>query len=177
MSDKSAQASSYAQAILSAMVEQWQGALDDASAAIAADSKLAALLGDSSKSVDAREQALAKAMPAGTPDEIHNLLKLLIQNGDLEMLSQIGASLAQTASGQSAPVKAEITSAVELSAADQEQLRDSLTAQYGPGLVFSFQVDPSLMGGLRVRVGDHLTDTSVASRLSKLRESVISVVR
>jgi ATP synthase F1 delta subunit len=80
-------------------------------------------------------------------------------------------------SGQTAPVKAEITSAVELSADDQEQIRQSLVKQYGDGLVFTFQVDPTLLGGLRVRVGDRLMDNSVASRLTKLRESIASVVR
>jgi ATP synthase F1 delta subunit len=85
--------------------------------------------------------------------------------------------LTDAASGQASPIKAEITSAVELSADEQEQIRRSLAKQYGEGLVFAFEVDPSLLGGLRVRVGDRLMDNSVASRLSKLRESITSVVR
>lgn len=63
------------------------------------------------------------------------------------------------------PTKAEVTSAAELSGEEKEQLQRSLAAEYGDGLVFSFSVDPSLMGGLRVRVGDRLIDSSIATRL------------
>ncbi len=177
MTDKRAQANSYAQAILGAMVERWQDALTSASTAIAGDGKLVALVGDGSKSVAEKEKALGKVLPADTPAEIHNLLKILIQEGDLDLIPQISSALSHAASGQRAPIKAEISSAAELTEADQQKLRGSLTEQYGEGLVFTFRVDPSLMGGLRVRVGDHLIDTSVASRLAKLRESVVSVVR
>jgi F0F1-type ATP synthase delta subunit len=49
--------------------------------------------------------------------------------------------------------------------------------QFGADLTFTFRVDPALLGGLRVRVGDSLMDTSVASRLTALRESLTSAVR
>ena len=55
--------------------------------------------------------------------------------------------------------------------------RKRLIAEHGEGLSFTFDVDPALLGGLRVRVGDRLIDNSVASRLATLRESLSSVVR
>jgi F-type H+-transporting ATPase subunit delta len=85
--------------------------------------------------------------------------------------------MSQVASGQQQPIKAEVISAVELSDEEKDSLRQVLTKQFGANLVFSFRVDPALMGGLRVRVGDRLIDTSVASRLAALRESLTSVVR
>lgn len=120
---------------------------------------------------------MAKALPADTPAEIYNLLLLMGQEEDLELLPEVASALSETVSGQRAPIKAEIVSAAELSDDDKDQLRKKLTAQYGEGLIFSFREDPSLMGGLRVRVGDHLIDTSVASRLATLRESLSSAVR
>ncbi len=91
--------------------------------------------------------------------------------------SAVSAALVQTASGRSGPTKADIVSAVELSADEQAELRRKLAQEYGDGLVYTFSVDSSLLGGLRVRVGDKLIDTSVASRLASLRESLASVVR
>jgi len=99
------------------------------------------------------------------------------EQGDLDLLPEVSRSLVESVSGQQAPMKAEIVSAVELSKKDQEQMQRKLISEYGDGLIFSFRVDPSLMGGLRVRVGDHLIDTSVASRLATLRESLSSAVR
>jgi F-type H+-transporting ATPase subunit delta len=70
-----------------------------------------------------------------------------------------------------------VTSAIELSDEEKQQIRQRLIAEHGEGLTFTFAVDPALLGGLRVRVGDHLVDNSVASRLATLRESLSSVVR
>ena len=55
--------------------------------------------------------------------------------------------------------------------------RQRLTQQYGEGLVLTFEVDPTLMGGLRIRVGDQLIDNTVANRLMALRELVAASVR
>ena len=97
--------------------------------------------------------------------------------GDLDLVKDVAASLGQVLTGRGEAVKAEVTSAADLAESEQEQLRKSLAEQYGEDLTFSFKVDPSLLGGLRVRVGDRLIDTSVASRLAAMRESLASVMR
>jgi F-type H+-transporting ATPase subunit delta len=177
MNNKQAQAQRYAQAVYQAMLEQWQSALTQVQATLSKDQALGATLADGSKDFDERAKALDAALPKGTPAEIKNLLKVMLQDGNLNLLSDVSVSLGRVVSGQQAPVKAEITSAVELSDKEMNALRESLSKQFGADLVFSFRVDPALMGGLRVRVGDRLIDTSVASRLSALRESLASAVR
>lgn len=177
MSDKQAQAKRYAQAILRAMLERWGGALSEVEKALQTDSSLGAILQDRSKSKQQKQEALDQALPADTPVELTNLLMLMGQEGDLALVPEVARALSEAVSGQQAPEKADVVSAVELSDDDKEQLRRKLIAEYGEGLIFSFRVDPSLMGGLRVRVGDHLIDTSVASRLATLRESLTSAVR
>lgn len=177
MSDKQERAQRYAQAVYQAMLERWQAALNQVQAALSKDQKLYALVMDESKDFAERAKALEAALPAGTPSEVVNLLKVLLQEGDLTLLSEIGPALGRVGSGQKAPTKAQITSAVELSAKEQEELRTSLVRQFGDDLVFSFHVDAALMGGLRVRVGDRLIDTSIASRLATLRESLTNAVR
>jgi F-type H+-transporting ATPase subunit delta len=161
MNEKSARANQYAQAIVQAMLERWQAAL-----AQAAD-----VLGKNKRAT------LDEILPADAPVEIANTLKLMQQQGDLDLVKDVASALALAVSGQHEPTKAEITSAAALAEQEQEQLRRQLTEQFGEGLVFSFRVDPSLLGGLRVRVGDRLIDTSIASRLNALRESLTSVVR
>lgn len=161
MSDKSARANQYATAIVAAMLDRWQTALGQAAEAAGRGSKA----------------DVVDALPAGAPAEIVNTLRLMQKQDDLDLIKDVAAALAQTVSGQRAPIKAEIVSAAELSAAEQDQLRQHLNAEHGEGLQFSFRVDPALLGGLRVRVGDRLIDTSIASRLTALRESLTSVVR
>lgn len=177
MSDKIARANRYAQAVLQAMLERWQGSLEQAGKAISTDEKLRGLLADKSASAAAKRDAVAGILPADAPAEISNLLLLMAQEGDISLISDVAGVLVETVSGQRAPMKAEIVSAQALSEAQQSAIRGKLVGEYGEGLVFSFKVEPELMGGLRVRVGDRLVDTSVASRLAILRESLSSAVR
>ena len=177
MSDKSALAGRYAQAVMEAMIERWQSALGAVGAALVKDSALSALMADDGKSVAEKAKALQALLPSGTPVEVVNLLQLMIQDGNMDLLAGVSGALAKAVSGRSGPVKAEIVSATPLSQVEQAQISANLIAQHGSDLVFTFQVDPALLGGLRVRVGDHLTDTSVVSRLNTLRDSLMTTVR
>lgn len=177
MSDKQARINRYAQAVFQILVEKWQNDLGQVAAAVARDEKVTALLNDAGAAAAVKLAALEQVLPASLPAEVSNFVKLLVQDGDFGLLAQVGSALSQQASGRSGPIKAEVTSAIELSAQEQADIRAKLAQEYGDGLAYSFSVDPSLMGGLRVRVGDKLTDNSVASRLARLRESLASVVR
>lgn len=177
MSNKEAKAQRYAQAAFQALIERWQTAFAEVSGALGSDQELYTLLMDGSQPFAKREQALERVLPSDAPVEFVNLMKLLVQEEDLDLLQELPGALSQAATGRRQPVRAEVVSAVELSDAEKDSLRKALARQYGAELVFSFSVDPSLMGGLRVRVGDRLIDTSVASRLAALRESVSSAVR
>ena len=176
MSTQRMKAERYAQAILEAIVEQWQETLSSVADALAQGNTLAAV-NDPSKELDGRLVELAKLIPDGASAEVQNFLNMLAQEGDLDLLGLVSASLRSSLSGQAEPQEAEIVSAVELGEAEKEQLRQQLTAKHGDGLVFVFRVDPSLMGGLRIRVGDSLIDHTVASRLIALREVIASTVR
>ncbi|MFM7582483.1 MAG: ATP synthase F1 subunit delta [Caldilinea sp.] len=176
MSSKQERVNRYAQALWLAQLERWQQAFDQLSKVLA-DAELAALLADGNKSGADKAAALAKMLPADFPAEIANLIKVMVDAGDSTLVADVAGRIAQIASGRSQSLKAEITSAIELSDSEMDKLRKRLTDEYGAGLTFSFVVDPSLMGGLRVRVGDRLIDNSVATRLATLRESIASVVR
>lgn len=178
MSTNSASANQYAQAIMQAMLERWQGALSSVSNALKQNPQLAELLTNANGDINERLAALESIVPADAPAELRNVLQVMVQDGSIKLVDQVGGALAQVSSGRTAgPIKAEVTSAVALSDEEQEQLRRTLAARHGDSLTFTFSVDPSLMGGLRVRVGDSLVDTSVATRLQSMRESLASVVR
>ena len=156
----------YAQAILEAVVEQWQSTLTEIADALAQDPKLGA-------DVD----SVATAIPDDAAPELQNFVKVLVQEGDATLLPRVISALGASLRGETGPQSADITSAIELGDDAQEQIRQRLTEQYGEDIVFSFDVDPSLMGGLRIRVGDQLIDNTVANRLMALREMVASSVR
>ncbi len=66
---------------------------------------------------------------------------------------------------------ARIESPVPLAPDLQAEVQSSLTRSYGPGLDISFAQNPSLLGGLRIRVGSDVLDGSIAARLAALEDS------
>jgi F-type H+-transporting ATPase subunit delta len=66
---------------------------------------------------------------------------------------------------------ARVESATPLAEALQTEMRDALSHRYGGGLAISFSQNPSLLGGIRVRVGSDVFDGSVQGRLTALEES------
>ena len=67
---------------------------------------------------------------------------------------------------------AQVTSALPLSADEKQQVEKDVLAKIGPQAAVSFRVDPSILGGLVVRVGDKVLDGSVAGKLESLRQNL-----
>ncbi len=67
---------------------------------------------------------------------------------------------------------ADVVSAVPLTDAEQKTVKNDILAQVGEAASVSFRVDPSILGGLVIRVGDKVLDNSVASNLDELRQSL-----
>ena len=65
-----------------------------------------------------------------------------------------------------------VTSAVELSAAQEARLAAALTGMYGRAITVRLAVDPDVLGGLVIRVGDEVIDGSVASRFAEARAAL-----
>ncbi len=67
---------------------------------------------------------------------------------------------------------AEVTSALPLTAEEQEAVKKDVLAKMGKQATVTFRVDPSILGGLVVKVGDKVLDGSVAAQLEGLRQSL-----
>lgn len=66
-----------------------------------------------------------------------------------------------------------VESAVALDAATTKQLTASLRTQYGKDLSTEFKISPELLGGLRIKIGSDVIDSSVRDRLSRLEAELI----
>ena len=67
---------------------------------------------------------------------------------------------------------ARVESAVPLAEPQQASIQSNLTRRYGAGLIFAFNQNPALIGGLRVQVGSDVFDGSVEARLAGLEASL-----
>jgi len=106
---------------------------------------------------------------AGLNPTVANFVKVVARNGRLFALPAIiKAFKALTAAGRG-EVIAEVTSAAALSGAQIKALADTLKQKLGKTVTLTEHVDPSLIGGLVVKVGSQMIDSSLKTKLAAMK--------
>ncbi len=163
----------YTRGILAATLEPWIDGLEIVNAALQTDAGLRSQVEDPGLEPATKAALLAGLFPEGSSSEIGNFINVLLTHNDLGYLDEILVLLSTVIREEAGgPQRALITSAVPLTEDEQERLRTRLIQQFGSNLQFIFQVDPEILGGLIVQVGDKLIDDSVRSRLGALSQTL-----
>jgi F-type H+-transporting ATPase subunit delta len=113
-------------------------------------------------------------LKSGTGPEARNFVSMLAENGRLTLLPEIAEQFHALKNAQEGAADAEITSAFEMTDAQVKELLATLEKKFGRRLNPSVTVDPSLIGGVRVAVGDEVLDTSVRAKLQKMHTALAS---
>ena len=106
--------------------------------------------------------------------EARNFLAMLVENGRLSLLPEIGAQFHALKNSLEGAADAVITSAFDLSAAQVAELTATLEKKFNRKLNPVVSVDPALIGGVRVVVGDEVLDTSVQAKLQHMRAALVA---
>lgn len=163
----------YTKAILAAVLEPWIEGLEQVARAYQTDAKLRAQLDDAAIEPAAKVALLERVLPNNVTPELRNFLNILLAHNDFGLIDAVLVSLTRTVREETGgPQQAIVTSAIPLNEADQARIRESLIARFGANLEFSFLIDPDILGGLVVRVGDKLIDDSVRGRIVALRNAL-----
>jgi F-type H+-transporting ATPase subunit delta len=104
---------------------------------------------------------------------ILNFLKLLIEKHRMPALFRIRAAYEGLWEEENKLLPVEITSAVELDDAIVKQLGDRIAEQTDRKVELASKVDPDILGGIVVQVGNSVLDASVRNRLEQLRRTVL----
>lgn len=111
--------------------------------------------------------AVLEASQLGTTTT--NFVKVVVKNRRLFALPGMIEGFAQRVARERGEATAEITSAEPLSETQAEALTEALRASLGKVVALRTRVDPSLIGGLIVRVGSRMIDTSLRTKLNALK--------
>ena len=152
-------------------VEAWLDQLQRASA-IVSDQAQVRRLENPRVPFDVRRQALADAIGPDVMPQMGNLIGLLLRRRRLDSLPAVATEFRRLYNRRAGIVEATATSAVELDAAELGALRERLQRLADGTIELHTRVDPSLLGGVQVRLGDRLIDGSVRGRLERLRSQL-----
>lgn len=104
--------------------------------------------------------------------KVANLLRMVVDNGRLAALPEIAAQFNALVKARSGTSDAIVYSAFPMGAAQLADLVATLESRFARKLNARVEVDPELIGGVRVVVGDEVLDASVKSRLDKMKLSL-----
>ena len=103
---------------------------------------------------------------------VQNLLRTVIDNGRLVALPEIAAQYHALVNGRSGTSDAVIHSAFPIEPQQLQEVVASLERRFGRKLQASVVIDPALIGGIRVVVGDEVLDTSIKVRLEQMKAAL-----
>jgi F-type H+-transporting ATPase subunit delta len=106
--------------------------------------------------------------------EARNFVQMLVENGRLTLLPEIGTQFQVLKNSAEGSADAEIISAFELTAAQVQELISTLEQKFGRKLIPTVKVDSALIGGVRITVGDEVLDTSVRAKLQKMYTALVA---
>jgi F-type H+-transporting ATPase subunit delta len=108
----------------------------------------------------------------GADEVLENFLGVLVENHRTPALFRIRREFDQLWERENKRLPVTITSAVELDEATVKSIGDAIGEQTGQTVELTTRVDPDVLGGLVVRVGNSILDASIRNRLENLRRSV-----
>jgi F-type H+-transporting ATPase subunit delta len=108
-------------------------------------------------------------------DTVRHTLQLLVDRRRMKTLPYVAGRLRELADARKGVVRAEVTTAVELSEVYYARLQAQLERMTSKRVVIDRRVDASLLGGVVTRIGDRIIDGSLRTRLQSLRDAMAPV--
>jgi F-type H+-transporting ATPase subunit delta len=148
-------------------VEENLNALD---ALVGQSDEFSRLLRSPILSTDVKSSAIEAILAkAGLSELVANFVRLVARNGRLLVLPAMISAFRNLAASARDEVQAEVTSAAPLSKTQINSLAKTLKSQLGKTVTLDAHVDPSLIGGLVVKVGSRMIDSSLKTKLSAMK--------
>ena len=141
-------------------------------AAIAGNAQLQAFAANPKVTDQQVFDLIAGVAKTALPDNAKNFLRTVIENGRLEALPEIAAQFRALKNARSGSSDAVVHSAFPVDGAALADLSAVPEKRFGRKLNVSVVLDASLIGGIRVVVGDEVLDTSVKARLEQMKTAL-----
>jgi len=139
-------------------------------AAYAQSVELRTFLASPAVSIEAKHAVIEKIVARlGASKIIRNFLFVLADHRRTQLMPEVIAAFDEVIRQRQGVVEAEVSSAVELNAAQKKEMAATLARLTGKKIETKYALDPALLGGAVVRIGDTIYDGSLRSRLNEMR--------
>lgn len=139
---------------------------------VEAEPKLREALRDINLPPEKRAEMVRELLGKKANQHTVNLVGFIVQSGRVRDLSAIVDALVEKAAAERSKAVAEVRAALPLDEEQRSKLRESIAKATGLDVELKVIVDPSVLGGLLVRVGDQIFDGTIRRRLQSAREQM-----
>ncbi len=146
-------------------------------AEVAAEERVRDVLGNPAIPMPDRERVLRELVGDRISPGTLNLVRLVVERGRVDLLPLVSGEYRRLMNRHRGVVEAVVTSAAALTSDETAALRQRIESMAGTSIDLRTAVDPSLIGGLTVKVGGRLLDASVRGRLERLRDQLVAGIR
>jgi F-type H+-transporting ATPase subunit delta len=144
--------------------------LQEFGAAYGQSAELRTFLASPAVSIEAKHAVIEKiAARLGASKIIRNFLFVLADHRRTLLIPEVIGAFRQVIRQRQGVAEAEISSAVELTAGQKKEMAATLAQLTGKKIEAKYALDPALLGGAVVRIGDTIYDGSLRSRLNEMR--------
>jgi F-type H+-transporting ATPase subunit delta len=155
-------------------LQSWGQAVDDVAGAMQTDRTLRLFLESPRVSAAQKNRILGRAFEGQLPPLFVRYLQALVTHRRQMLLPAIAREYHDLVDQVEGRLHANVTVAEEPAAADGRAIAKELSRAYGKDVVPHFTVNPAILGGVVVRVGDSVLDGSVRRRLATLRRRMLA---
>lgn len=147
--------------------------LNELAKVVTASPDLLTLLNAPKLSIERKKQLVAEIFASATPEVLHTV-QLLVEKKRVNEVKLIATAYAELAAQAQGIANATVFSTRELTAEEKNQISSAFAKLVRKqSLNITNEIDPSLLGGIRVQIGNHIYDSSVANKLERLKRELI----
>ena len=152
-------------------LDRWQTDLATATA-ILGQPEAAQVVDNPAVPLDQRLAVTSSLLESRIAPPALRLVNLLVERGRATILSRVAGDFTRQLNAHRGIVMATVTSAVPLTNDETNDIRSRVEAMAGSRVDLQTKVDPAIIGGLTIQVGDRLLDASIRGRLERLRDQL-----
>jgi F-type H+-transporting ATPase subunit delta len=180
MAELSTIARPYAEALFAAassdksaagVLDQWLNVVAEM-AAVARHDEVARIVSDPNLGAGRVYDLVRGLIKSPLPIAAENFLRLVVDNGRLATLPEVARQFRAMKNAAEGQADCLIESALPLAEQQVHDLLWSLSRKFGLKLIPEVKVDPELIGGVRVSVGDHVLDDTIKARLARMHSAL-----